>query len=214
VSRSRARVVRSTAVVAVRSFAITTAPGWTGMRRLAAQAPGRQRRDPDAADAPAHAAAHLRHHHARRRRQPPRPTPQLHPGRLHGLRKRNARQHAWLRSRLSAPDVRDFRRHVAGAACRDVGENRHRLWISLAGGAGGSSGARSPSVQTIMKRPGRESADLADVRTQRREGGQPPRAVIRSLSSPSPARAKLRLHPSPRATKPPLVLLRWPSCAT
>lgn len=63
-----------------------------------------------AADAPAHAQAHLRHHHARRRRRPtrrpdrrpprrpenhhalrprphqPRPPPQLHPRRLHGLR--------------------------------------------------------------------------------------------------------------------------------
>ncbi|WP_143235411.1 hypothetical protein [Paractinoplanes atraurantiacus] len=61
------------------------------------------------------------------------------------------------RSRLGF--LRDFRRHAAAAACRDVGENRHQYWIST----GGSSEACSLSVQTLMKRRRRACADLADV---------------------------------------------------
>lgn len=80
-------------------------------RRHSSPAPtGGRIRCPVAADAPAHAAAHLRDHHARRQRRPargtdrrtprrpthhhalrpspqqPRPPPQLHPRRPHGLR--------------------------------------------------------------------------------------------------------------------------------
>ena len=47
---------------------------------------------------------------------------------------------------------------------RDVRENRHHSWILTASGAGGSSRARSPSVQMIMNPPGcgvRGSAEMS-----------------------------------------------------
>jgi integrase/recombinase XerD len=92
-------------------------------RRLRALA--REAGRPATANAPTHAAPHLRHHHARRRRAPsrrpdrrstrrpanhhalgpstqePRPTPQLHPRRLHGLRNVSRRD---SRSAPSAAD--------------------------------------------------------------------------------------------------------------
>jgi hypothetical protein len=56
----------------------------------------------------------------------------------------------WLRSRDWAPDVREFRLHIAGVASRDVRDNRYHWWIFITGRV---TGATSPSVQTIKNRP-------------------------------------------------------------
>ena len=85
-------------------------PDGPARRHPPAAAPGRSCWRADHQATPSHAPPHLRHHHARRRRGPagrpdrrparrsadhdalrpgpqePRPSPQLHPGRLHGLR--------------------------------------------------------------------------------------------------------------------------------
>jgi hypothetical protein len=96
----------------VRSCPTAPATEWIAAHprsHAAAEVPGPRRRHQNAQNAPSHVEAHLRDHHARCRDQPPRhtdnprhadprttiryeapartsTTPQLHPGRIHGLR--------------------------------------------------------------------------------------------------------------------------------